>query len=622
MTPQEEKFLKAAKNGNKNYVKMHLDNVNTTAQTAAFICTPSIEIGQLLLDGGIDVNACAIEVIDIAGRFQTVKEKKQYFSFWINMEDKFDIFEDSYVSYWTALGYACKHNELSKAKWLIEKGADKSKTSHLIRPNRFMPAIYDWSPQEIASVNGNLTLAELVCIDNTCHFTKQELFFDAVKNGYEEEVKNYLQQGININITNDDGQTPLMIAAKNGKDTIVDILLTAKADVSMYEEFTLQEQQFLQAANKGDAAYIAAHLKNASRDVKTAAFVLSPSVPVCALLLENGVDINSCIYERSGPHDEYWWSSLGRACRAKNIPKIEWLLSKGVNVESPSAWIHEFVHVDDKFGRRSTWKRRYFLTPLLDASTQGFMDIVMMLIKVGADINRQGSTKDGTPLMCAIEHGNMDIVKLLLASGADVNAQDNEGRTALMLAANHGQFEVVKNLVAAGADVHARGRSSKTAVDYAEEASLNKDVRRNIVEFLREHGAQSAKELKQTTVVQGFGFIAERKIIQAIAPDFGTDSPQNTTAPSLNRQLQRKFVHLCRWGKVSEAENLLSMGADVNEESLGEKPLQNAILGNNPNMVELLLKHGAAVTPYVLQLAENHHNEEIINLLKSAGAKE
>lgn len=58
------------------------------------------------------------------------------------------------------------------------------------------------------------------------------------------------------------------------------------------------------------------------------------------------------------------------------------------------------------------------------AVSHGRLDMVMMLIEAGADINIQD--EDGsTALMCAVEHGHMDIVKYLLRQpDCDVNIAD------------------------------------------------------------------------------------------------------------------------------------------------------------------------------------------------------
>ena len=92
--------------------------------------------------------------------------------------------------------------------------------------------------------------------------------------------------------------------------------------------------------------------------------------------------------------------------------------------------------------------------------------------------------------------------------------------------------------------------------------------------------------------------------------------PANTTSKTEPVD-QNQFVKACRYGSISEVESLLECGADVNESSLGATPLKNAILGDKPEIVKLLLENGATVTKNELALAKNHKNDEIIKLLES-----
>ena len=67
-------------------------------------------------------------------------------------------------------------------------------------------------------------------------------------------------------------------------------------------------------------------------------------------------------------------------------------------------------------------------------------------------------------LIYSSKNGDLDIVKLLLKSGADVNRQNNSGNTALVLASNSGHDKTVKMLVAAGADVNIQNLNGTTAL--------------------------------------------------------------------------------------------------------------------------------------------------------------
>jgi ankyrin repeat protein len=231
---------------------------------------------------------------------------------------------------------------------------------------------------------------------------------------------------------------------------------------------------------------------------------------------------------------------------------------------------------------------------LMNASNQGHLDTVNVLLKAGADVNAQDPDKNGTALMVASQHGYNDIVNTLLAAGAKVDARDSGGGTALMTACYAGQLETAKILLSAGADINATDNYGKSVMQFAQ-----KGGHADVINFLRTRGAETGKELAGQSA--------------AVA---------NTTSQIDKKQLQSQLVHQCRWGSIEKVKELLALGADVNQSVTGTTPLKNAVLGDNPQIVELLIKQGAAVTPDIVQLAQNHQNKEIISLLESAGAKE
>ena len=94
-------------------------------------------------------------------------------------------------------------------------------------------------------------------------------------------------------------------------------------------------------------------------------------------------------------------------------------------------------------------------TPLWIACENGSASLVRMLLQAGADPNRALLLGE-TPLMVASRSGSADVVEQLLLKGANVNARAARGQTALMWAAAQRHPEVVKRLLAKGADVHSR----------------------------------------------------------------------------------------------------------------------------------------------------------------------
>lgn len=72
---------------------------------------------------------------------------------------------------------------------------------------------------------------------------------------------------------------------------------------------------------------------------------------------------------------------------------------------------------------------------------------MMSLLERGADVNTVESVKRSTILHCACEKGCEDIVELLLKYNADVNRKNSQGRTPLMEACKNGHKEIVKILL-------------------------------------------------------------------------------------------------------------------------------------------------------------------------------
>ena len=119
------------------------------------------------------------------------------------------------------------------------------------------------------------------------------------------------------------------------------------------------------------------------------------------------------------------------------------------------------VHVHHRYGR----------TLLHDASAEGNLRMVEVLLGLGADPNVK--TAGGhTPLYCVANEcsgaGGGNIVRALVRAGAQVNVPSGVKRcTALHMAARRGNTEVAEVLVDCGADIEARDKSGDTPLQRA-----------------------------------------------------------------------------------------------------------------------------------------------------------
>ncbi|MEY3897424.1 MAG: hypothetical protein RLZZ214_2945 [Verrucomicrobiota bacterium] len=206
-------------------------------------------------------------------------------------------------------------------------------------------------------------------------------------------------------------------------------------------------------------------------------------------------------------------TALGAAALLARKDVVEFLLSKGADVELPS------LQYDVPKGSDDPMPRQLSRTPLHLAAFQGYVDITKLLL--AAKANPSATSEDGTtPLHTAAAYDRTEIVKTLIAGKADFNARDKDEATPLHYAAAQRRPETYAALVTAGADIDAVARkgpyAGKTprqmAIDRFEpnhaDPVLAKSVNsmRTLVfafhEFTRKHGSfpseVTAKALEKT----------------------------------------------------------------------------------------------------------------------------
>ncbi len=92
--------------------------------------------------------------------------------------------------------------------------------------------------------------------------------------------------------------------------------------------------------------------------------------------------------------------------------------------------------------------------------------------------------KGWTPLHAAASNGFDDIVSILLDRGMDPNVTDRYGRTALHISTAHGHIEVVRVLCEGDANLDATDRDGNTALHLAFQQRLS-----SLVKYLIQEGA-------------------------------------------------------------------------------------------------------------------------------------
>jgi ankyrin repeat protein len=107
------------------------------------------------------------------------------------------------------------------------------------------------------------------------------------------------------------------------------------------------------------------------------------------------------------------------------------------------------------------------VTPLLSAARGGHVEVMQLLISLGA--NPQDQTNDGAgAVLFATRSRSFEAVRLLVELGVDVNAGPSSRPSALHTAIRFGEDDIVEYLANNGADFEALDHNGRTPLEEAE----------------------------------------------------------------------------------------------------------------------------------------------------------
>ena len=122
-------------------------------------------------------------------------------------------------------------------------------------------------------------------------------------------------------------------------------------------------------------------------------------------------------------------------------------------------------------------KNGYGYTALIDASKNGDLEKVKLLIENGADIEAKDNNGD-TALILASYYRYLEIIQYLVEKGANINATNDNGWTSLMYASKYGELETIKYLLENGADVNIKNKNGNAALDLAKIEDIKEVLRK------------------------------------------------------------------------------------------------------------------------------------------------
>ena len=477
-----------------------------------------------------------------------------------------------------------------------------------------------------------------------------------------EIVRLLVDRGANLNLTAEEGWTPLHFAVNNENLEAVRLLIDKGADFNLKNQEgwtafsgaalrgrTDMTELFLRKGIDTSSLHMAAFTGNLSRvkelvktgtdvNVKdefewTALFwaACAGQTEVAKFLIENKADLVA--------QDGRGQSLLHQAARtrADAVKFAELLIAKGADVNAKNARGDTPLHLACYSnvaelliakGADVAAKNRSGYTPLHNAASANHLEVAELLISKGAAVDAKSETAGSTPLLDAVIPGNTDMVRLLIDKGADVNVNTRAG-SPLHLAVMGGHADIAELLIAKGANVNARDRRGATPLDRAEVGGNNE-----IIALLRKHGAKgnagAPEELTSTKTLHEAAADGDIEQVRKFI-DEGVDL--NTFAkvdksPSARRLREVTPLAVAALEDHSEiVKAFLDAGADVDKGgSSGYSPLLIASMAGKAQRVKVLISGGANVnlTPEKEDTALNYaiwnDTSDIVRYLLDAGA--
>ena len=280
------------------------------------------------------------------------------------------------------------------------------------------------------------------------------------KAGQKETVKALLAAGVDVNISDVGRESPLIEAVRNGHHEVVKILLDHGADIGCRTIFG--ETALNCAASYGQHTTLALLLDEGA-DINS-----EPDILNCAIESDSLATIDLVISKmgsttHTGAVGSSLITSLENPSRPPSIAKIERLIKIGANLAyTTKEWgtpIHlaalmgflDTVKLFLKFGVDASMRSDDGYTPLHWATFKGNLELAVILLDAGAEMTAQNSLGETVLHTCLHFNSNDEMVQLLLREGVPLDVVDSRGRTALHQAAESGFISIVKLLIEHGA---------------------------------------------------------------------------------------------------------------------------------------------------------------------------
>ncbi|XP_038152920.1 ankyrin-3-like isoform X10 [Cyprinodon tularosa] len=400
---------------------------------------------------------------------------------------------------------------------------------------------------------------------NICNQNGLNALHLASKEGHVEVVAELIKQGANVDAaTKQKGNTALHIASLAGQTDVVKELVTNGANVNAQSQngFT----PLYMAAQENHLEVVQFLLDNGSSQSIATEDGFTP----LAVALQQGHDQVVSLLLENDTKGKVRLPALHIAARKDDTKAAALLLQNDHNAD-----------VESKMMVNRTTESGF--TPLHIAAHYGNINVATLLLNRGAAVDFK-ARNDITPLHVASKRGNTNMVRLLLERGAKIDARTKDGLTPLHCGARSGHEQVVEMLLNRGAPILSKTKNGLSPLHMATQGD-----HLNCVQLLLHHEVPVDDVTNDyLTALHVAAHCGHYKVAKVIL-----DKKANPNAKALNGFTPLHIA--CKKNRLKVMELLLKHGASIQAVTeSGLTPIHVAAFMGHENIVHQLINHGAS----------------------------
>nr|XP_058911008.1 ankyrin-3 isoform X2 [Kogia breviceps] len=447
-------------------------------------------------------------------------------------------------------------------------------------------------------------------------------YLRAARAGHLEKALDYIKNGVDINICNQNGLNALHLASKEGHVEVVSELLQREANVDA-------------ATKKGNTALHIASLAGQAEVVKVlvtnGANVNAQSqngfTPLYMAAQENHLEVVKFLLDNGASQSlatEDGFTPLAVALQQGHDQVVSLLLENDTKGKVRLPALHIAARKDDtkaaalllQNDSNADVESKSGFTPLHIAAHYGNINVATLLLNRAAAVGFT-ARNDITPLHVASKRGNANMVKLLLDRGAKIDAKTRDGLTPLHCGARSGHEQVVEMLLDRAAPILSKTKNGLSPLHMATQGD-----HLNCVQLLLQHNVPVDDVTNDyLTALHVAAHCGHYKVAKVLL-----DKKANPNAKALNGFTPLHIA--CKKNRIKVMELLLKHGASIQAVTeSGLTPIHVAAFMGHVNIVSQLMHHGASPNTTnvrgetALHMAARSGQAEVVRYLVQDGAQ-